>query len=69
MLDRHSAAAAEWFEENVTGFAREFSLMSDLIRETGLRGEERVIFLLKLDLLYQAARRRAEEEAKENAGS
>jgi len=43
--------------------------MSDLIRETGLRGEDRVIFLLKLDLLYQAARRRAEEEAKEDAGS
>lgn len=43
--------------------------MTELIRETGLRGDDRVMFLLKLDEVYQAALRRAQEEAKENARS
>jgi len=51
-LDAHSAAVVEWFNENVNLFARDFGLMDELIKETGLEGERKSAFIRKLDVIY-----------------
>ena len=56
-LDAHSKAVLEWFDENVTGFAKDFGLMDGMIRDTGLVGEDRAVFVRKLDAIYGHAMR------------
>lgn len=62
-LDGHSAAVADWFGANVNAFVVEFGVMPELIRQTGLKGEELSFFLRKATLIFEMQKRVAESEA------
>ena len=53
-IDGHSAAVLIWYSENVTTFVKECGLMPELIRELKLSGEEKVLTLAKLNVIYEA---------------
>ncbi len=63
-LDAHSKEVLEWYNENETDYARMHGLMEGLIRETGLEGERKSVFIRKLDVIYCHAMRKAAEEAR-----
>ena len=52
-IDGHSVAVLNWYYENVTAFAIDHGLMPDLIRGLGLKGEEKAITLVKLNVIYE----------------
>ena len=64
-LDDHSAATIIWYGENVTAFARNHGLVPELIRELGLRGEEKAITLAKLNVIYEVQVRQGRKAAME----
>ena len=54
----------EWFSRNVTSFALESGMISELVEELGFKGTSKEVFLLKLNLIYQDIQRRQAEEAR-----
>ena len=68
-LDDHSAAVMVWYSENVTAFARDYGLMSELIRELGLRGLEKAITLAKMNVIYEVQVRKGRNAAMEANGA
>ena len=66
-LDDHSAAVMIWYGENVTAFARDYGLLPGLIRELGLRGEEKAIALAKMNVIYEARLRQRRNTAMETS--
>ena len=64
-LDDHSAAVMIWYSENVTAFTRRHGLVSGLVRELGLRGEEKAITLAKMNVIYEVQVKQARNAAME----
>jgi hypothetical protein len=58
------AKALRWFSENCTTFAKEFGLVPSTFAGLGLDGEQRRLFLSKLDEIYAMTQRMAMEQAK-----
>jgi hypothetical protein len=64
-LDGHSATVVNWYYENVTAFVRDHGLMTGLIRSLGLKGEEKIITLAKLNIIYEMEMRKKRNAATE----
>jgi len=64
-LDSHSAAVITWYAENVTAFAKDHGLIEGLIRELGLKGEEKAITMAKMNIIYEMKLRQMRNAATE----
>jgi hypothetical protein len=54
VLDEHSQAAFDFYIENVSGFTSRVGVVADAVRELGLAGDERAMFLAKLNMIDQS---------------
>ena len=66
-MTEHDSFVYEWYSENVTGFAKEFGLMPELLKPLKIEGEELSFFLFKCNMIYQSAMNIQEKKRKENA--
>ena len=55
--------ALRWYSENCSPFTKEFGIVPTLFVGLGLEGEQRRLFLAKLDAIYMMAQRMAMAEA------
>jgi hypothetical protein len=57
------ARALRWYSENCSPFAKDFGLVPVMFASLGLEGEQRRMFLSKLDAVHAMAQRLATAEA------
>lgn len=61
-LDEHSEAVLEFYGDNVSSFVQEFGLMPDLVKELGMVDEQRILFMKKMNMIYEHALKMARKD-------
>ena len=64
-LGSGDAMAFRWYNENATGFVKDFGIMPTLLNELGLTHGGRSLFLMKVSLIHRTMIDLAHKEAEE----